>query len=395
MAVGGDQACFVIADLSGYTGYLTETELDHAQDVLADLLETTIGALGPVLRLAKLEGDAVFLYAPAGTVDGSILLDTVEHAYFAFRRRLRSIRQASTCQCNACRLIPALNLKYCVHHGPFARQRILGQEELAGPAVILVHRLLKNSVSERHGLHGYALLSEAAVQALHLDPAALGLRRHTEAYEHIGAVAVYLHDLEARWRQEAAARRIVIRPEEAHEVFVDTFPAPLPLVWEWMTDATRRVRWGQGVTAVDVATPGGRRGVGTVNHCMHGPEAIVEEILEWHPVDSFTYRIRLAEGSEVTSTVAFRPTPDGGTAVTEAWRFESEALRATVWPTMRETFRGWMRLSYARLTELLREELARRQEAFAQAEAVRGHLQQAAAHYWEDRASWVTVTPGG
>jgi hypothetical protein len=112
--------------------------------------------------------------------------------------------------------------------------------------VILVHRLLKNSVSERHGLHGYALLSEAAVQALHLDPAALGLRRHTEAYEHIGAVAVYLHDLEARWRQEAGARRIVIRPEEAHEVFVDTFPAPLPLVWEWMTDATRRVRWGRG-----------------------------------------------------------------------------------------------------------------------------------------------------
>lgn len=73
--------------------------------------------------------------------------------------------------------------------------------------------------------------------------------------------------------------------------------------------------------------------MGTVNHCMHGPEAIVEEILEWHPVDSFTYRIRLAEGSEVTSTVAFRPTPDGGTAVTEAWRFESEALRTTVWPT--------------------------------------------------------------
>ena len=80
MAVGGDQACFVIADLSGYTGYLTETELDHAQDVLADPLETTIGALGPVLRLAKLEGDAVFLYAPAGTVDGSILLDTVEQS---------------------------------------------------------------------------------------------------------------------------------------------------------------------------------------------------------------------------------------------------------------------------------------------------------------------------
>ena len=94
MAVGGDQACFIIADLSGYTGYLTETELDHAQDVLADLLETTIGALGPVLQLAKLEGDAAFAYTPAGRLDGPTMLDLVEHCYFRFRRRLREARRA-------------------------------------------------------------------------------------------------------------------------------------------------------------------------------------------------------------------------------------------------------------------------------------------------------------
>jgi len=53
-----EQGCLVMADVSGYTGYLAGTELDHAQDVLADLIGTVVGAFRPVLRLAKLEGDA-------------------------------------------------------------------------------------------------------------------------------------------------------------------------------------------------------------------------------------------------------------------------------------------------------------------------------------------------
>src|SRR5256885_1518468 len=31
-------ACFLIADISGYTGYLADSELDHAQDILVDRL---------------------------------------------------------------------------------------------------------------------------------------------------------------------------------------------------------------------------------------------------------------------------------------------------------------------------------------------------------------------
>ncbi|MHB8459087.1 MAG: DUF2652 domain-containing protein, partial [Candidatus Limnocylindrales bacterium] len=45
----------------------------------------------------------------------------MEHRYFAFRRRLRDIGQASQCDCNACTLIPRLDLKFVVHHGPIAR----------------------------------------------------------------------------------------------------------------------------------------------------------------------------------------------------------------------------------------------------------------------------------
>ena len=73
--------CFLIADISGYTGYLADVELDHAQDILADLIGAVVTALRPNFRLAKLEGDAAFTYMIAETVDGSMLLDTIERCY--------------------------------------------------------------------------------------------------------------------------------------------------------------------------------------------------------------------------------------------------------------------------------------------------------------------------
>jgi len=67
--------CLLIADISGYTNYPAGVEIDHAQDILADLVGTIVTALRPTFRLAKLEGDAAFMYAPVDKVDGSLLLD--------------------------------------------------------------------------------------------------------------------------------------------------------------------------------------------------------------------------------------------------------------------------------------------------------------------------------
>jgi hypothetical protein len=64
----------LIADSSGYTRYLAGVELDHSQDILADLIGTVVTALRPTFRLAKLEGDAAFVFAPAAKLDGSLLL---------------------------------------------------------------------------------------------------------------------------------------------------------------------------------------------------------------------------------------------------------------------------------------------------------------------------------
>jgi hypothetical protein len=192
--------CFLIADISGYTGYLADVELEHAQDILADLIGAVVTALRPNFRLAKLEGDAAFTFMTAETVDGSMLLDTIERCYFGFRRRRRDVRQATSCECNACARIPDLDLKFVVHHGETIIQKVAGRQELLGSDVIVVHRLLKNEVVEKLGIHAYALISQQCIDASDLDPAALGMRPDTETYDRIGNVPAWAHDLERRWQ---------------------------------------------------------------------------------------------------------------------------------------------------------------------------------------------------
>ena len=307
--------CFLIADISGYTEYLGGVELDHAQDILADLVGAVVSALRPNFRLAKLEGDAAFTYAIAERIDGSMLLDTIERCYFGFRRRRRDVRQATSCGCNACSRIPDLDLKFVAHHGEAIVQKVAGRQELLGPDVIVVHRLLKNEVVERLGIPAYALLSQACIDATDLDPAALGMVADTETYEKIGDVPAWVHDLGRRWQEEEDRVRVFVTPEAAVLTISVPTKAPPQVAWEYLTRPGQRMRWQPWVTSVEVrGATGGRRGVGSSNHCMHGKDAVVEEILDWRPYDYVTDRTILDTPGGPTKalhTIEFEPVPDG------------------------------------------------------------------------------------
>ena len=90
---GVERGCLVIADIGGYTKYLSGVELEHSQDILADLMGTLVKALTATFQLAKLEGDCVF---SAGDVDDVELRTAVESTYHAFRSRRRAIAKGST-----------------------------------------------------------------------------------------------------------------------------------------------------------------------------------------------------------------------------------------------------------------------------------------------------------
>lgn len=355
MIPAAETGCLVIADVSGYTRYLGETELEHAQDVLSDLMETIVRQLGGTLKVSKLEGDAAFCYTLDSEVDGSLLLDTIDQTYYAFRSRLRDVDLATTCDCNACRLIPTLDLKFVAHSGPFVRNLMAGREELTGSTVILVHRLLKNDVKDRLGVSAYALFTDDCVTALGVDPLALGMREYRQDYDEFGRVLGYVEDLEAAWREEEERKHVFVPPEEAQFEFVSEFPAPVNVVWDFFTSPRKRLLWQAEVTQIDQVNPAGRRGPGTTSHCVHGRAAIVEEILDWRPFRYYTQRVAAPMMGSLVHTFEFRPTQDGSTEV----RLRVQRVHGkqrVLWPLMRSSFSKSLQENAVRLRRLLSDQ---------------------------------------
>jgi len=353
-----ENVCLLIADISGYTEYLSTVEIDHAQDILADLIGTVVTSLKPSFRLAKLEGDAAFCFVAADKVDGSLLLDTIEHCYFSFRRRRRDVRRATSCECNACVRIPNLNLKFVAHHGLAIRQKMAGREELLGSDVIVVHRLLKNDIVEKLETPAYAAFTDKLVGAMDIDPAALDMREHSETYEHVGEVKLWVQDLERRWQEEDARSRVYIELEDALVNNTTPIDAPPQVVWDYVTSPGRRMAWqaSGGVTAVDEVKKGGRRGTGTVNHCMHGADAMIEQIVDWRPFDYYTEISTMPPqmgGFKFTSMYEFEPTPTGTIMHFRIARPKKQSdLKAL------EAFGPYMIDSFAKSLEVLKAEAA-------------------------------------
>ncbi len=354
MLKGAERGTVVLADISGYTGLLVDTELEHAQDALRDLIQTVVAKLRPQFRLAKLEGDAAFVYSLTDAIDGSQLLDTLEAAYFAFRRRLESISRATTCDCNACIRIPSLNLKLVAHHGEFVRQRLYGVEELTGSDVIVVHRLLKNRVAERVVAGGYLLLTDACLAAAGLNPEPLGLIEYRDEFEGVGEVGGWVHDLEAAWQRERELRRVRVSEKETALLIEADIPAPQQVVWEWVTDPARRPQFVPGVLRVEEMASAGRRGVGTTNHCMHGEGVTLEEVLDWRPFDYFTLQTTLPNGLSAVTMEELVEVADGTHVVVRVAKQKSARGREA-FGQMSDMIAGLYRASLAQLGQLVME----------------------------------------
>jgi uncharacterized protein YndB with AHSA1/START domain len=348
MAATPETGFLVLADLTGYTAYLSGSEIEHAPAIAGDLLETIVGRLEPPFRLVKFEGDAAFLFVEDGRADGSLLLDAIEAAYLAFRRRLRSIDQATSCDCNSCRLAPKLDLKLFVHHGAFVWSRIAGRDELAGSDVIVVHRLLKGAGAAEARGNGFALFTAPALEALGLDASALDLRAGAEEIEHLGRVETFTLDLEARWQDESAIRRLDIADTDLAFDIEATFDADPSVIWAHLTSPALRTRW-EGPIVIEETSAGGRRGIGTTAQCVTGRLATLEEIVDWQPYDRVAWRLAVPGVGPVAATADLDPT-DTGTRLRLRWAYDggTSADEAAL-----GRLRGEREAAYARLATVV------------------------------------------
>jgi Protein of unknown function (DUF2652) len=183
----------VLADISGFTAFVTATELEHGAEVTGVLLDGVMEALAPPFEIQELEGDAVFALASDGAdAADRALLEAFHRAFEAFSERQREISLDMSCLCRACRGVLGLSLKVIVHHGSFMRQVVRGKSRVAGADIILAHRFLKNDVEPST----YVLFTGAAVERFGIDPDAAGMTRYTGKYAHFDDVDCFVVSLD-------------------------------------------------------------------------------------------------------------------------------------------------------------------------------------------------------
>ena len=57
-----EEGVLVVADISGYTRYLSGVELDHSHDILADLIGVVADRLGGSLRVHSEQGKGTTVF---------------------------------------------------------------------------------------------------------------------------------------------------------------------------------------------------------------------------------------------------------------------------------------------------------------------------------------------
>ena len=284
----------VIADISGYSKFLHESELDHARDSLSDLLDILVEHTRSPLRIVELEGDAVFSHAPASEVrTAETLTAMVENAYVAFRRALNLMVINTTCTCKACRLLPTLDLKFFIHYGRYARQDVREHKKLVGNDVNLIHHLLKNAISEVTGLEAYAAYTESAVEKLELDREGEGFVSHTEPYPDMEEVQLCVADMHDVWERARNKNRVRVDEQDALETLEADFSPTSEEMWHYITDpVTRNLLTHSNWQRLETRPDRGR-GPGATYVCAHGDSEVLHTIVDWEPPETYTVRIGL------------------------------------------------------------------------------------------------------
>jgi len=307
-----DKGFLLIADISGYTSFLSQSELEPAAAHLSVFLDLLIEHTRPPLLVSRLQGDAVISYAPEGSfLQGQTLVEMIEETYLAFRQALDLAVINNQCDCSACLLIPSLDLKFFVHHGDFLLQRLGTHTELIGPEVNAIFRLTKNSIVEKTGIKAYVAYTQAAVAALGMQEQAEFMRRHEEEYEHIGRVTLYVQDMHLVWEEKQARLRRVVTPQDTLFVVDKDYPVAPVLMWDYVTKPEYKAILAGSRDAKVSNRSQGRVGPGTVYQCSRGSSITPHTIVEWEPFEEYTYESPRPLGVLGRTTIRLEPFNEG------------------------------------------------------------------------------------
>ena len=239
-----------IPDISGFTRFVNNTEIDHSRMIIQELLETLINTNHIGLEISEIEGDAILFYKFGEIPDLGTLYKQVESMFCEFHKQLIAYDHTRFCQCKACISAVDLTLKVITHYGEFAGYNVKNFSKLIGKDIIVAHQLLKNDIE----LHEYWLVTDSLVQNKPLADLTQWMKWDSSAKQtENGEIPFHYTQL------SALKKEIRYEPspqlEIANKVKVLSlsreYPTDIITLFHATGDVNFRSRWQEGVKSVE------------------------------------------------------------------------------------------------------------------------------------------------
>ncbi len=253
---------FVLADIGGYTTFLSDVGIEHAKEITSHLFNRMVDIDSDRWKVGNVVGDCLFMYSDCADAQDEVF-GYLRRVYENFRESIEEVAGGSTCRCGACDRSGDLVLKFVVHGGEFDVQRIAGREDLIGSGIVVAHRLLKNGVPVRE----YALLTQPFADAV--KASGLTAVPAREQFDDVGDVDYVYVDLQPVRDAFQKSREVYLTEDDADVTVSVEIEAPPDLVWRVGMDIDKAKRWAPTLIEVE-SVHGEVDEVGSVHTCLHG-----------------------------------------------------------------------------------------------------------------------------
>ena len=244
-------ATILIPDISGYTDFLTKTEIDHGSHILTELLEIIVNSNNTGLTLSEIEGDAVLFYKTGEPIARQKLMQQCITMFDRFHERIKLIDRDTICECGACKSAIDLSLKFITHYGKIKEITVANFTKASGVDMIIAHRLLKNEIESSE----YILATKSYLDSTDSHEAndKLDWQVSSERYPGVGKIE-FAHACLNSHKQ--ALPDLPTRKNEIKSYGPDTLETeirlPMKSVFSRLINASLRVHYVPGVKNVEV-----------------------------------------------------------------------------------------------------------------------------------------------
>jgi len=270
-----NKALYFIPDISGFTKFVTSTEIEHSRHIISELLELVIDANIMGLKLVEIEGDALFMYT---TDDHSIekIIEQSKKMLNDFHNHLNLYNTQRICNCGACSTAAELKLKFIAHVGELSFIRVKHIVKPYGEDIIKTHRFLKNSIPSNQ----YLLISKETIDYYNykFDTKSL-FEKKEDDYDFGKSTYYYLTFDQFKEDELVTEQRLLHKPKGEPQISLEVkIPANTKLVYKYISDLNLRKSWNKFIKRLDYDEHRVNR-IGTKHDCIVGSNTLKVETI--------------------------------------------------------------------------------------------------------------------